>query len=113
MRSDCGIKRSGRVGAGVNIPSLIDPTQRHTRLIELEALSRRSEQTQVAIETPYRNAALLAALTATLAPATRLAVSCGLTLQGGWSRSDTVAGWRAQPQAMPDRWPAVFSFLAG
>jgi 16S rRNA (cytidine1402-2'-O)-methyltransferase len=89
-----------------------DPGQRHARLSELEALSRRCGQTQVAIETPYRNSTLLAAMTQTLAPATRLAVSCGLTLDGGWSRSDTVAGWRAKPQAMPDRWPAVFSFLA-
>lgn len=89
-----------------------DAAQRHARLAELEALSRRCGQTQVAIETPYRNGALLAAMTQTLAPATRLAVSCGLTLEGGWSRSDTVAGWRSKPQTMPDRWPAVFSFLA-
>ena len=89
-----------------------DAAQRHARLVELEALSRRNGQTQVAIETPYRNGALLAAMTQTLAPATRLAVSCGLTLQGGWSRSDTVAGWRSKPPTMPDRWPAVFSFLA-
>ena len=70
------------------------------------------EQTQMLIETPYRNAALLAALLATLAPTTRVAVSCGLTLAGGWTRSDTVAGWRAQPVQMHDRWPAVFSLLA-
>ena len=89
-----------------------DASQRHARLVELEAASRRSGQTQIAIETPYRNATLLAALTQSLSPATRLAVSCGLTLPGGWSRSDSVAGWRSKPQAMPDRWPAVFSFLA-
>lgn len=90
-----------------------DAAQRHARLVELETWSRRSGQTQMAIETPYRNGALLAAMTQALAPATRLAVSCGLTLDGGWSRSDTVAGWRSNPPAMPDRWPAVFSFLAG
>jgi 16S rRNA (cytidine1402-2'-O)-methyltransferase len=89
-----------------------DAAQRHARLLELEALSRRNGQTQVVIETPYRNGVLLAAMTQTLAPATRLAVSCGLTLERGWSRSDTVAGWRSKPQTMPDRWPAVFSFLA-
>ncbi|MDP2006333.1 MAG: SAM-dependent methyltransferase [Rubrivivax sp.] len=85
---------------------------RAARVRELETLSRRSDQTQIIIETPYRNAALLAALLATLAPQTRLAVSCGLTLVGGWSRSDTVSGWRARPVEMPDRWPAVFSLLA-
>jgi 16S rRNA (cytidine1402-2'-O)-methyltransferase len=89
-----------------------DAAARSTRLRELEALSRRLQQTQLFIETPYRNATLLAALLATLAPATRLSVSVGLTLLGGWNRSDTVAGWRAKPATLPDRLPAVFSLLA-
>jgi len=90
-----------------------DAAPRAARLKELEALARRSGQTQLIIETPYRNAALLAAMTATLAAETRLSVSCGLTLAGGWSRTDSVTGWRARPAQMPDRWPAVFSLLAG
>lgn len=90
-----------------------DTSARAARLKELETLSRRQGQTQLVIETPYRNAALLAAMTAVLGADTRVAVSCGLTLQGGWNRSDTVAGWRASPTQMPDRWPAVFSLLAG
>ncbi len=85
---------------------------RAARLRELESLSRRLAQTQIVIETPYRNAALLEALTTALAPSTRLAVSCGLTLADGWTRSESVAGWRARPAAMPDRLPAVFSLLA-
>jgi 16S rRNA (cytidine1402-2'-O)-methyltransferase len=85
---------------------------RAARIRDLEALSRRLGQTQLVIETPYRNAALLDALLAALAPATRLSVSCGLTLPGGWTRSDSVAGWRAAPLQMPDRWPAVFGWLA-
>ena len=85
---------------------------RSTRLAALEALSRRQQQTQLIIETPYRNAALLAALLAGLAAETRLSVSCGLTLPGGWSRTDRVAGWRAHPVQMPDRVPAVFALLA-
>jgi 16S rRNA (cytidine1402-2'-O)-methyltransferase len=89
-----------------------DAGPRATRIRELEALSLRLQQTQLLIETPYRNAALMAALTGTLAPATRLSVSCGLTLPGGWSRSDSVAGWRARPAALPDRVPAVFALLA-
>jgi 16S rRNA (cytidine1402-2'-O)-methyltransferase len=90
-----------------------DGLARAARLKELEALSRRSTQTQLIIETPYRNATLLAAMLTTLAADTRVAVSCGLTLRGGWSRSDTVAAWRARPVDMPERWPAVFSLLAG
>jgi 16S rRNA (cytidine1402-2'-O)-methyltransferase len=41
-----------------------------------------------------------------------VAVSCGLTLPGGWSRTDSVAGWTRRPARMPDDWPAVFSLLA-
>ena len=89
-----------------------DGAGRLARLRELEALSRRAQQTQIVIETPYRNAALLDAMLAALAPQTGVSVSCGLTLPTGWSRTDTVAGWRARPQQMPDRWPAVFSLLA-
>jgi 16S rRNA (cytidine1402-2'-O)-methyltransferase len=89
-----------------------DAAPRAARLRELETLSRRLSQTQLLIETPYRNAALLAALLATLAPATQLSASVGLTLSGGWTRSDTIAGWRARPMALPDRVPAVFCLLA-
>ena len=85
---------------------------RATRLRELETQSRRFTQTQLFIETPYRNAALLSALLETLSPATRLSVSCGLTLPAGWSKSAAVSAWREQKVQMPDRLPAVFGLLA-
>jgi 16S rRNA (cytidine1402-2'-O)-methyltransferase len=91
----------------------VDATQRAGRLRELESLSRKFRQTQLMIETPYRNASLLAALLATLNPDTRLSVSCGLTLAGAWTRCDTVARWRSQPVELPNDVPAVFSLLAG
>ena len=87
--------------------------QRQTRLKELESVSRRLGQTQLLIETPYRNAVLLRALLEALAPDTRLSVSCGLSLPDGWVRTDRVAAWRSRPARMPDRTPAVFAFLAG
>lgn len=90
-----------------------DAGARTARLKELETLSRRLGQTQLIIETPYRNAALLAALLAGLHAETRVSISCGLTLDGGWSRTETVAAWRTRPPQMPDRWPAVFGLLAG
>ncbi len=86
---------------------------RTARLRELEALSRRQQQTQLFIETPYRNAALLSGLLAALNPGTRLSVACALTLTGGWTRTDTVARWRERPAQMPDKLPAVFGLLAG
>lgn len=89
-----------------------DAAARTARLRELEALSRRQQQTQLFIETPYRNTTLMAALLTSLAATTRVSVSCGLTLPGGWTRTDTVAGWRGKPATLPDRLPAVFSLLA-
>jgi 16S rRNA (cytidine1402-2'-O)-methyltransferase len=90
----------------------IDATERAVRLRELEGLSRRTRQTQLVIETPYRNEALLGALLAQLQPSTRLSVSCGLTLAEGFSRTDSVSGWIASARSLPKDRPAVFSFLA-
>ena len=91
----------------------VEAAERHARIRELEAHSKRLAQTQLMIETPYRNEALLGALLAGLSPGTRLSVSCGLTLDGGWTRTDSVAAWKAKPAQIPKDVPAVFSLLAG
>ena len=90
----------------------VDATERATRIRELEGLSRRQRQTQLMIETPYRNQTLLGALLAHLQASTRLSVSCGLTLAGGFTRTNTVGSWQTQPLEMPTDVPAVFSLLA-
>lgn len=85
---------------------------RIARIRELEALSRRAAQTQLLIETPYRNASLLQALLETLAPATWLSVGAGLTTLDALTRSAPVSAWRLQPVVLPERVPAVFALLA-
>jgi 16S rRNA (cytidine1402-2'-O)-methyltransferase len=90
----------------------IDAAARAARLRELETLSRKIGQTQLMIETPYRNPVLLGALLSSLSGNTRLSISCGLTLESGWSRTDTVAGWKASPANLPSDIPAVFALLA-
>lgn len=87
--------------------------ERATRLRELEALSRRLGQAQVFIETPYRNAALWSALLQTLQPGTRLHVSCGLSLDSGFSRTRRVQEWRGDSLALPNDVPAVFAIQGG
>ena len=89
----------------------IEATERAKRIRELEALSAKQQQTQLMIETPYRNEALLQALLANLRPQTQLSVSCALSLPQGWTRTTSVAQWRASPTTMPDKLPAVFSLL--
>ena len=91
----------------------VESDARAARIRDLEALSRRAGQTQLMIETPYRNEALLGALLTHLQPSTRLSVSCGLTLPEGFTRTDTVQAWRSRPTALPADVPAVFSLLAG
>ena len=90
----------------------VDAEERGARIRELESSSRRAQQTQLMIETPYRNEALLAALLGHLQPATRLSVSCALTLPDGFTRTDTVTRWRAAPRRLPTDKPAVFALLA-
>jgi 16S rRNA (cytidine1402-2'-O)-methyltransferase len=89
-----------------------ETSSRAARIRELEALSRRLAQTQLVIETPYRNAALWQALVQGLAESTRLSVACGLTLGDEFVRTATVGQWRRQPMQLPDRTPAVFALLA-
>lgn len=89
----------------------VEAAARTARIRELEALSARHQQTQLMIETPYRNSALLQSLLAALKPQTRLSISCGLTLAQGWTRSMTVAQWRSAGVTLPDKIPAVFGLL--
>ncbi|MDQ6640740.1 MAG: SAM-dependent methyltransferase [Pseudomonadota bacterium] len=90
----------------------IEADARTARIRELEATSRRLGQTQVMIETPYRNGALFGALLAQLQPTTVLSISVGLTLAGESTRSEPVQRWRASPGTLAADVPAVFSFLA-
>jgi len=93
------------------LPQLAD--ERLQRVRELEQRSRREGQTQLVIETPYRNQALMDALITILQPGTRLSVACGLTSPGGWCETRTVERWRQGPRiALPDKLPAVFMWLA-
>lgn len=92
----------------------IKTTERATRIRELDAHSRRARQTQIAIETPYRNGALLAALIEQLQPTTRLCVACALTWPQGWCRTRSVRDWRraTEDASINDRLPAVFLWQA-
>jgi 16S rRNA (cytidine1402-2'-O)-methyltransferase len=86
-----------------------DAAQRTQRLRELESLAVRGGQTQLFIETPYRNAAVWDALLKSLQPATRLAVASGLTLPQARIRMRTVAAWRGEPPPVTNDTPAVFA----
>ncbi|MFY3384573.1 SAM-dependent methyltransferase [Paracidovorax sp. MALMAid1276] len=86
-----------------------DVQERNQRIKELEALAAKTGQTQLFIETPYRNAALWQALVQTLQPATRLALASGLTLPEARIRSQLVRQWREQTALPDNRTPMVFA----
>ncbi|WP_291015170.1 SAM-dependent methyltransferase [Hydrogenophaga sp.] len=88
-----------------------DPTERARRLRELEALATKTGQTQILIETPYRNSALLQAMLQSLQTSTRLAVCCGLSLPQMMCRSALVRDWKTpvfQTANLPLSLPSVF-----
>jgi len=88
-----------------------DPGARAQRLKELEERSRREQQTQVCIETPYRNAALLEAMATTLHPTTEVCVGTDLTLATESIQTLPAAQWRGRGTALQKR-PTVFALLA-
>jgi 16S rRNA (cytidine1402-2'-O)-methyltransferase len=84
---------------------------RHKRIRELESRSRREDETEIFIETPYRNDVLLAALIEACRPATRLCIAADLTLASQSIRTKSVADWRKAAAPIGKR-PAVFLLLA-
>ncbi|MDR1969636.1 MAG: SAM-dependent methyltransferase [Burkholderiaceae bacterium] len=90
-----------------------DEAGRVRQLKQLEARALQSGETQLFIETPYRNAALLRSMLAQLGAATRLSVCSAVTLPQASVRSKTVAQWRALPDtALPLEAPAVYAIGA-
>lgn len=85
-----------------------DSGERSQRIRTLESSALKTGQTQIFIETPYRNTALLQALLQTLQGNTRLAISCGLTLDSAWTKSATVARWKQDKSTPPLESPTVF-----
>jgi 16S rRNA (cytidine1402-2'-O)-methyltransferase len=87
--------------------------ERSRRIAELEKDSARLAQTQLFIETPYRNQALFAALLAACRPGTRLCVASELSLPGEQVRTMRVADWRTTAAPALNKRPTVFLLLAG
>jgi 16S rRNA (cytidine1402-2'-O)-methyltransferase len=88
-----------------------DSAERAQRIKQLESRSRREHETEIFIETPYRNDALLGGLLESCAPATRLCIAADLTLATESIRTQSVADWRRSRPSLGKR-PAVFLLLA-
>ena len=77
----------------------------------LESRSRRERETQIFIETPYRNDVLLAALLETCTATTLLCVATDLTLSSEEIRTRSIADWRRDARTVGKR-PTVFLLLS-
>jgi 16S rRNA (cytidine1402-2'-O)-methyltransferase len=88
-----------------------EAAERVQRIRQLEQRSRHERETEIFIETPYRNDALFGALLQTCAATTRLCVAADLTLETESVRTKTITEWRRAKGAIGKR-PAVFLLLA-
>ena len=89
----------------------VDAVARGKHLRELEQTSRRGKQTQIFIETPYRNKALLETMRSTLAPSTRVCIAVDLTLPTEQVVSRAISDWKPDTLDLNKR-PAIFLMLA-
>lgn len=94
-----------------------DAAERSKRIKALEDRSKKDGQTQIFIETPYRNGALLEALVTSCRPDTLICIATDLTAPDESVRTQPAAKWKSQLASgkQPDfhRKPTVFLLLAG
>lgn len=81
-------------------------------LRDLESESRKRRQTQICIETPYRNRQMFDAILQSCQPGTRLTLATDLTLPGEFILTRTVTQWTKQTAPEIERRPTVFLLLA-
>ena len=84
--------------------------ERRSAIRRLEKRSAAEHQTQILIETPYRNDALFADLVATCSGRTMLTVAANLTQPDAYIRTQSVARWKEHPVTIGKR-PCVFLLL--
>ena len=85
----------------------IDSQRRKKAIKSLEKLSKEKGQSQIFIETPYRNEKMLADLKTTLTPTTKLCVACDITLETEFIKTMEINQWKKQQPNLHKR-PTIF-----
>ena len=91
------------------IPAKTD--ERRSRLRTLEKVSGQLKQTQIIIETPYRNDALFADMLSTCSASTKICVAANITMPDAYIKTRSVAQWKKSGLTIGKR-PCVFLLLA-
>ena len=85
--------------------------ERRSRLRTLEKVSGQLKQTQILIETPYRNDSLFADILAVCAPNTRVCVAANITMPDAYIKTKKVSEWKKEGLTI-GKMPCVFLMLS-
>lgn len=85
----------------------VKPDERVKRLRQLEQRIYNEEQTQIFIETPYRNGKMVEDILATCRPQTKLCIAANLTCEGEYVRTRTVKEWKGRVPEL-SKIPCIF-----
>jgi len=91
------------------IPAKTD--ERRSRLKTLEKVSAQLRQTQILIETPYRNDSLFADILSVCSPSVKVCVAANITMPDAYIRTKRVSEWKKEGLVIGKR-PCVFLILA-
>ncbi len=86
----------------------VDTADRAKKLKALETRAWNEHQTQLFIETPYRNLKMFQTLLATLRPQTRLCIAAGITTEDEYIHTHTIAEWKKVQLPDLSKVPAIF-----
>lgn len=89
----------------------IEEAERKKAITTLEAESAKRKQTQLFIETPYRNERMFSALLAHCRPQTLLCVATDITLPSELIQTRSIAQWKSQPMPHLSKRPSLFLLL--
>ncbi|MES2636522.1 MAG: SAM-dependent methyltransferase [Pseudomonadota bacterium] len=90
----------------------VDKQARNLKLKEIEKRSLTHKETQIFIETPYRNQHMLEAILGTCQPNTKLCIACDISLNTEMIATKTIAGWKQSPLPELHKRPTIFLLLA-
>lgn len=91
----------------------VAPAERAKKIKQLEQRSFTESQTQLFIETPYRNGKMIEELLHTLKPQTKLCIAAGITCSEEFIQTKKVQEWKQTKIPDLNKIPAIFLIYAG
>jgi 16S rRNA (cytidine1402-2'-O)-methyltransferase len=90
----------------------VEKSQRNQKLKEIEKRSASHKETQLFIETPYRNQAMLDAILQTCHAQTQLCIACDVSLDSEMIVTKSIASWKTSAPIDIHKRPCLFLMLA-